>query len=94
MYHRRVSTAFVFIALFTVIEIIFASLAWKAFGQNMWEKLNEAFATDELTITTAGEGDVNAERETVTEGGNETLPTNNTNSRYNTDDDDEYLTED
>lgn len=73
-----------------MIEIIFASLAWKAFGQNMWEKLNEAFSTDELTITASGE-DVDAERETVPTEGNDTLPTN---SRYNTEDDDEYLTED
>lgn len=51
MYHRRISTAIIFMLLFTVIEIIFASIAWKVFGQNLWEKLNELFAAEEIVTT-------------------------------------------
>ncbi|KAI8384098.1 putative adipose-regulatory protein-domain-containing protein [Blakeslea trispora] len=48
MYHKRMTTAFIFIFLFTFIEVIFAFIAWNAFGKNLWEKLQEAFSTDEL----------------------------------------------
>lgn len=76
MYHRRITTAFIFIVLFTVIEIIFASIAWKIFGQSLWDKLNQMFSTDEI---------VASETEEIVD-----RPV----SQYNTDDDDDYLTED
>ncbi|KAF7721062.1 Berardinelli-Seip congenital lipodystrophy 2 (seipin) [Apophysomyces ossiformis] len=43
MYHHRIPTAITFIALFAVIELIFAAIAWKSFGQNVWNKLHAAF---------------------------------------------------
>jgi hypothetical protein len=76
MYHRRITTAFIFIVLFTVIEIIFASIAWKIFGQSLWDKLNQMFSTGEI---------VASETEEIVD-----RPV----SQYNTDDDDDYLTED
>ena len=79
MYYRRVSTAFVFIVLFTMIELVFASIAWKSFGQNLWDKLNGAFSTTDEIISLENNED---ESETPLR------------SRYNTDDDDDYLTED
>lgn len=42
MYHRRLVTAIGFVILFTVIEIICAAVAWKFFGQNLWNKVHEA----------------------------------------------------
>jgi hypothetical protein len=85
MYYRRVSTAFVFIVLFTMIELIFASIAWKSFGKNMWDKLNEAFSTTDEIIS---------EEDLVVDGTTETVEESEIPSRYNTDDDDDYLTED
>ena len=42
MYHRRLVTAIGFVILFTVIEIVCAAVAWKFFGQNLWNKVHEA----------------------------------------------------
>ncbi|KAI9256218.1 putative adipose-regulatory protein-domain-containing protein [Sporodiniella umbellata] len=42
MYHKRISTAIVFMLLFTVIELICASIAWRSFGKNLWGKIHEA----------------------------------------------------
>ncbi|KAG2201340.1 hypothetical protein INT47_001428 [Mucor saturninus] len=55
MYHRRITTAFIFMVLFTVIELIFASIAWKVFGQNLWEKLNQLFSADDVVSEEAEE---------------------------------------
>lgn len=62
--------------LFTVIELIFASIAWRVFGQNLWEKLNQVLSAEEPP---ASEAEEVADRPV---------------SQYNTDDDDDYLTED
>lgn len=62
--------------LFTVIELIFASIAWRVFGQNLWEKLNQVLSAEEPP---ASETEEVADRSV---------------SQYNTDDDDDYLTED
>ncbi|KAG0174093.1 Berardinelli-Seip congenital lipodystrophy 2 (seipin) [Apophysomyces sp. BC1034] len=43
MYHHRIPTAITFIAMFAVIELICAAIAWKSFGQNFWNKLHAAF---------------------------------------------------
>jgi hypothetical protein len=50
MYHRRISTAIVFIVIFTLIEVVCAVGAWRAFGKNLWDKLHEAFSTDEIAV--------------------------------------------
>jgi hypothetical protein len=81
MYHRRISTATVFIILFTCIELIFASVAWRMFGQAMWEKLNEAFESDE---------DVSNEEEEEQVSIEDREEQQQTESQYT---DDEYLTE-
>lgn len=51
MYHRRITTAVIFIVLFTAIEVVFAMGAWRVFGKNLWDKLHEAFSTDEIAVT-------------------------------------------
>ncbi|KAI8377169.1 putative adipose-regulatory protein-domain-containing protein [Choanephora cucurbitarum] len=50
MYHKRMTTAFIFIFLFTFIEVVFTFVAWNMFGKNLWDKLQEAFSTDELHV--------------------------------------------
>ncbi|KAK4517371.1 uncharacterized protein ATC70_000706 [Mucor velutinosus] len=85
MYHRRVSTAFVFIALFTMIEVICAMAAWKMFGKNMWDKLHEAFSIDELAATAT------VENSAQDDGRSSAVA-----SQYNTEEEEEedgYLTE-
>lgn len=81
MYHRRISTAIVFMILFTMIEIVFASIAWKVFGENLWAKLNELFAAEEIA---ASEVDAATER---------TSQYNTDEEVEEDDDDDAYLTE-
>ncbi|CAO0789722.1 unnamed protein product [Mucor circinelloides] len=85
MYHRRVSTAFAFIALFTMIEVICAMAAWRMFGKNLWDKLHEAFSIDELATTAT------VENSTHDDGRSSAVA-----SQYNTEEEDEedgYLTE-
>ena len=82
MYHRRVSTAFIFIVLFTIIELVFASIAWKTFGKNMWDNLHEAFATDELVLSQEDDAILNTTEEIFS-------PAEITDNE-----DDDYLTED
>ncbi|KAL0074554.1 putative adipose-regulatory protein-domain-containing protein [Phycomyces blakesleeanus] len=43
MYHHRVATAIVFAIMFATIEFICAVIAWRVFGQGLWNKLNDAF---------------------------------------------------
>lgn len=90
MYHRRVSTAFVFIVLFTMIEVICAIAAWKLFGKNLWDKLHEAFSFDEAAIAATIENSVQDDN-TVDDGRSSAA-----GSQYNTEEEDEdgYLTED
>jgi hypothetical protein len=33
--------------LFTVIELICASIAWRSFGKNLWDKLHDVFNAEE-----------------------------------------------
>lgn len=47
MYHKKITTAIMFMILFTVIELICASIAWKSFGKNLWDKIHEAFTSEE-----------------------------------------------
>lgn len=80
MYHKRITTAVIFIVLFTVIEVVCAMAAWKAFGKNLWDKLHEAFSTDEIT----------AEEEQ----NQESITTVDEPTTYHTEEEDGYLTED
>ncbi|KAI7854643.1 putative adipose-regulatory protein-domain-containing protein [Circinella umbellata] len=48
MYHRRFITASGFIIMFILIEIICAAIAWKFFGQNLWNKIHAVFEQMEL----------------------------------------------
>ncbi|ORY95628.1 putative adipose-regulatory protein-domain-containing protein [Syncephalastrum racemosum] len=41
MYHRRIVTALSFIVMFMVIELVCSAIAWKFFGQNVWNKLKD-----------------------------------------------------
>lgn len=85
MYHRRVSTAFAFIALFTMIEVICAMAAWRMFGKNLWDKLHEAFSIDELATTATVENSMHDDGRSSAVA-----------SQYNTEEEDEedgYLTE-
>lgn len=77
MYHRRITTAFVFMILFTVIELICASIAWKAFGKSLWDKLHDAFAMEPLTAEELPQDQ----------------PQQETSTQSHHTDDDEYLTE-
>lgn len=43
MYHRRIVTALGFIVMFIIIELICAAIAWRFFGQNLWNALHSAF---------------------------------------------------
>ncbi|KAI7867799.1 putative adipose-regulatory protein-domain-containing protein [Spinellus fusiger] len=44
MYYHRIITAFVFALIFSLIELVCAVVAWRVFGQGLWNKLNKAFA--------------------------------------------------
>ncbi|KAI9499264.1 putative adipose-regulatory protein-domain-containing protein [Zychaea mexicana] len=48
MYHRRFITALGFIVMFILIEMICAAIAWKFFGQNLWNKIHAVFEQMEL----------------------------------------------
>ncbi|KAI9278620.1 putative adipose-regulatory protein-domain-containing protein [Phascolomyces articulosus] len=48
MYHRRFVTASGFVVMFILIEIICAAIAWKFFGQNLWNKIHAVFEQMEL----------------------------------------------
>jgi hypothetical protein len=87
MYHRRIATAFVFIVLFTAIEVIFAMAAWKMFGKNLWDKLHQIFSTDELAVS---------EKDELTAAGSSTASDEHETNHDQTEDDndDDYLTED
>lgn len=88
MYHRRIGTAFVFIVLFTIIEIIFAMVAWKMFGKNVWDKIHEAFSSDEFAVSERDENETN------TAESNDQLEQEANRYQTEDDDDDDYLTED
>lgn len=40
MYFHSITTACVFIFIFASIEFIFATIAWKGFGEGLWQKLS------------------------------------------------------
>ncbi|KAI8996871.1 putative adipose-regulatory protein-domain-containing protein [Pilobolus umbonatus] len=82
MYHRKFITATVFILLFTVIEIMFAIVAWRVFGQSLWLKINGSFPTEDESTNSQVEEDVNV-------AGNRL----NEDNTYHSDDD-EYISED
>lgn len=42
MYHRRIVTALGFIVMFIIIELVCAAIAWRFFGQNLWNALHSA----------------------------------------------------
>ncbi|KAI8341467.1 putative adipose-regulatory protein-domain-containing protein [Chlamydoabsidia padenii] len=43
MYHHRIPTATTFIVMFMLIELVFATMAWKSFGQNLWFAIRDLF---------------------------------------------------
>ena len=47
MYFHSILTALAFIFTFASIEFIFATVAWKAFGENMWRKLSKLLLENE-----------------------------------------------
>lgn len=86
MYHRKITTAIVFIFLFTAIEVVFAMGAWRVFGKNLWDKLHEAFSTDEISTTAE-------EEEQQQEVVSEEQPQDNTHVTTD-EEEDGYMTED
>jgi hypothetical protein len=39
MYFHYISTGFIFITSFAIIEFIFAAITWKVFGEGLWHQL-------------------------------------------------------
>ena len=72
MYHRRFVTASGFIIMFIIIEIICAAIAWKFFGQNLWNKIHAVFEQMELEeqLRREEQEQENPEGESVTTGEN------------------------
>jgi hypothetical protein len=83
MYHRRIATAFVFIVLFTAIEVIFASIAWRTFGQNLWEKLMDVFSSEQLVTEEEAVIEEGENQQEEGKGAEEIV------SQYNTDDEED-----
>lgn len=50
MYFHRVLTGLVFIFTFASIELIFTTIAWKGFGENMWHKLYQFLLENERSL--------------------------------------------
>lgn len=50
MYFHSILTALAFIFTFASIEFIFATVAWKGFGENIWHKLSKFLLDNERSI--------------------------------------------
>lgn len=48
MYFHYISTALFFIFIFASIEVVFAAITWKGFGEKLWHKLSEALVDNEI----------------------------------------------
>lgn len=59
MYFHRIMTAFAFVFMFSIIEFIFATIAWKGLGEHLWHKLHRSFIdqehTDVVTVSEASD---------------------------------------
>lgn len=50
MYFHRIMTALAFICIFSAIEFIFATIAWKGIGEHLWRKLSQSFKYHEHAV--------------------------------------------
>lgn len=50
MYFHSILTALAFIFTFASIEFIFATVAWKGFGENIWHKLSKFLLDNERSV--------------------------------------------
>ncbi|GAN01592.1 seipin isoform X3 [Mucor ambiguus] len=55
MYFHSILTALAFIFTFASIEFIFATVAWKAFGENMWRTLSKFLLENERAAAEDGD---------------------------------------
>ncbi|KAI8083388.1 putative adipose-regulatory protein-domain-containing protein, partial [Gilbertella persicaria] len=49
MYYHRVITAVAFMFTFAGLELVFATIAWKGFGEALWHQLSDLFQENENT---------------------------------------------
>jgi hypothetical protein len=47
MYFHSITTALFFISVFASIELVFAAVAWKGFGENLWNTLSQILVDHE-----------------------------------------------
>ncbi|KAL7314506.1 hypothetical protein PS15m_006068 [Mucor circinelloides] len=50
MYFHSILTALAFICTFATIEFVFATIAWKGFGENIWRKLSKFLLESERPV--------------------------------------------
>lgn len=50
MYFHSILTALAFICTFATIEFVFATIAWKGFGENIWRKLSKFLLENERHV--------------------------------------------
>lgn len=51
MYFHSILTALTFIFTFASIEFIFATIAWKGFGENIWHKLSNFLLDNDRSVS-------------------------------------------
>ncbi|KAI8645559.1 putative adipose-regulatory protein-domain-containing protein [Parasitella parasitica] len=57
MYYHSIITALAFVFTFASIEFIFATAAWKGFGENIWHKLSQFLLDNERLVVAEDDGD-------------------------------------
>ncbi|KAI8048270.1 putative adipose-regulatory protein-domain-containing protein [Thamnidium elegans] len=67
MYFHRIITGLVFIITFSTIEFIFATIAWKGFGERLWLRLYQFMIDQDPTIVGDQTEDIASEQQSSTE---------------------------
>jgi hypothetical protein len=55
MYFHSISTALFFIFIFASIELVFATIAWKGFGEDLWHKLSQVLVDNDRQPSIEGD---------------------------------------